>query len=418
MRVFDPMAAALLLALVVVGLGVAAADDGAQPKMQSARDLFNDQPKGLNEHLIAWKLIYAGESFGNLTGGLGEGAIYEGLAKLGVGVNLEKLAGWSDAAFYTNIIVPHGDSVTQRYTGDFNVVSNIDTSDGVRLYKLWLQKGLDDGRWSVRVGQIAADKECFVSDGASLYLNNAFGTFPTFSANIPGPIFPLSAPGVRIRWAPSDAFSVLTMAFSGDVGSATSNPHNTEWRFDGRRGALGLGEMVYQTNQAADATGLPGTYKFGGYYDSKSFPDQTGPGTHRGDYGLYGMGDQLLYREPLGPQDQPRGLGAFLRVGSAPQSDRNVVTIDCEAGLSYTGALRSRPLDITGIGFALTRFGDPYVRANHGTGHHEAIVELTHVVVVNEHVALQPDLQYIANPGGLGGLHDALAAGLRVTLSY
>ena len=31
---------------------------------------------------------------------------------------------------------PHGDSVTQKYTGDFNRVSNIDTTDGVRLYKL------------------------------------------------------------------------------------------------------------------------------------------------------------------------------------------------------------------------------------------------------------------------------------------
>jgi carbohydrate-selective porin OprB len=45
-------------------------------------------------------------------------------------------------------------------------------------------------------------------------------------------------------------------------------------------------------------------------------------------------------------------------------------------------------------------------------------VELTDLVVLNEHFALQPDVQYIADPGGLGKTRDALAAGLRLTLSY
>lgn len=109
------------------------------------------------------------------------------------------------------------------------MVSNIDTYDGVRLYKLWFQQLLDDGRWSLRIGQIAADKECFVSEGASLHLNNTFGTFPVVSANVPAPIFPLSSPGFRVRWAPGEAFSVMAMVFSGDVGTPASNPHNVTW---------------------------------------------------------------------------------------------------------------------------------------------------------------------------------------------
>ena len=44
------------------------------------------------------------------------------------------------------------------------------------------------------------------------------------------------------------------------------------------------------------------------------------------------------------------------------------------------------------------------MQANGGTGHHESIVEVTNLVVLNEHSSLQPDLQYIANPGGRGGL--------------
>lgn len=408
--------AALLLA-ALLSPSARAADPA--PKMQSARDLFSDQPKGLSEHIAAWKFIYTGETFGNLDGGLGQGAIYEGMAKFGVGVNLEKLIGWDDAAFYTNVIFPHGDSLTQKYTGDFNVVSNIDTYDSIRLYKLWVQKLLDGGKWSVRVGQIAADKECFVSDGASLYFNNVFGTFATFSSNIPGPIFPLSAPGARVRWAPNDDFSIIAMAFSGDVGSPAANQNNVDWQFRGRNGMLSLVEMAYKTNQSDDAKGLPGTFKLGGYYDSKSFADQLTSASHRGDYGLYAMADQLVYREPMANKDDdPRGLGAFVRAGLAPQSDRNIVTFDFETGLNYTGLLPSRAKDITGLGFAFTRMGDPYVRANDGTSHHETILELTHLVVLGDHFSLQPDVQYIMNPGGVGGIRNALAAGLRFTLSY
>ena len=396
-----------------------ATDDAAPPaKMQSAKDLFNDQPKGLSEQIAAWKFIYNGETFGNLSGGLRQGAIYEGMAKFGVGINLEKLIGWDDAAFYTNVILPHGDSLTQRYTGDFNVVSNIDTYDSLRLYKLWLQKVFDDGKWSIRVGQIAADKECFVSDNASLYFNNAFGTFPVFSANIPGPIFPLSAPGARVHWTPADEFSVTAMLFSGDVGNATTNPHNTDWQFHGRNGTLGLVEMAYKNNQADDAKGLPGTFKLGGFYDSKSFADPSNGDPHHGDYGMYAMADQLLYREPGADKEAPRGLGAFTRAGLAPQADRNVVTFDFEAGLNYTGLLPSRAQDITGLAFAFTHLSDSYVNASNGTRHHEALIELTHLLVLGDHFSMQPDFQYIVNPGGVGGTRNALVAGLRFTVNY
>lgn len=407
------------IALLCATAALSFADETAPPaKMQAAKDLFSDQPKGLSEQIAAWKFIYNGETFGNLSGGLRQGAIYEGMAKFGVGINLDKLLGWEGASFYSNVILPHGDSLTQKYTGDFNVVSNIDTFDSLRLYKLWLQQVFDDGKWSIRVGQIAADKECFVSDGASLYLNNAFGTFAVFSTNIPGPIFPLSAPGARVHWAPSDEFSLTAMLFSGDVGTATTNQHNTAWEFRGRSGTLSLVEMAYKTNQADDSKGLPGTFKLGGFYDSKSFAEEDKPLTKHGDYGFYAMADQVLYREAGNSKDEARGLSTFVRAGLAPNADRNVVTFDFETGLNYTGLLPSRAQDITGIGFAFTRLSDPYVRANEGTSHHEAIVELTHLVVLGDHFSLQPDIQYIVNPGGMGGLRNALAAGLRFTLNY
>ena len=401
--------------MLAVAASTAGADD-AWPL--SARELFSDQPKGLGEHMAAWKFVHTGEAFADVAGGLRQGAVFDGMAKLGVGFNLEKIAGWGGASIYVNTIFPHGESLSQNHTGDLGVVSNIDTYDGVRLYKLWFQQLLDDGRWSLRIGQIAADKECFVSEGASLYLNNAFGTFPVVSANLPAPIFPLSAPGFRVRWAPGEAFSVMAMVFSGDVGTAVSNPHNVTWRSDGRDGVFGVAEMAYRTHTAPDDHRLRGIFKLGVFADTKAFADLDGGPAHRGDGGVYAIADQWVYRERGGEGDGPRGLSVFVRAGTAHRSDRNLVTFDAETGIDYTGLVPSRGRDITGIALAYIRLGAAAVRAAGGGGNHEMVVELTHLFVVGDHLAIQPDLQYIVDPGGSGRIPDAVVAGLRLTLSF
>lgn len=418
MRLTDTISLRPWLIRIATTAALAAVAETAEVPSRPARELFSDQPKGLSEQIAAWKFIYLGETFGNVSGGLGQGAVYNGLAKLGVGLNLEKLTGWAGASLYANTILPHGASISQKYVGDLNGVSNLDTYDGARLYKLWFQQVLDEGRWSLRLGQIAADKECFVSEGAALFLNNAFGTFPIISANLPAPIFPLSAPGFRGRWAPDEAFSVTGMVFAGDVGTAVSNPHNTHWHFRGPDGLLGLLEVAYKTHPAAGDPSLPGTFKLGGFYDGKSFTDQASGSARHGNYGLYAIADQWLYRESSGDPGTPRGLSLFGRVAWAPQADRNVATFDGETGINYTGLFPSRSRDLTGVALALTHLGGSYVRAAGGVCDHELVLEATHLFVLGEHLALQPDLQYVVHPGGLGRVRDAVAAGLRLTLAY
>ena len=281
-------AAALAVAASTAGRGEGAAD--AQPL--SARELFSDPPKGLGEHMAAWKFVYTGESFADVAGGLRQGAVFDGMAKLGVGFNLEKIAGWSGASIDVNTIFPHDESLSQNHTGDLGVVSNIDTYDGVRLYKLWFQQLLDDGRWSLRTGQIATDKECFVSEGASLHLTNTLGTFPVVSANLPAPIFPLSSPGFRVRWEPGEAFSLMAMVFSGDAGTPVSNPHNVTWRYDRNDGVFGVAEMAYRTHTTPDDHRLRGVFKLGVFADTKAFDDLDGRPVHRGDGGVYANAEE------------------------------------------------------------------------------------------------------------------------------
>jgi carbohydrate-selective porin OprB len=130
----------------------------SQQPAQQPREIFPEQPRGMEEKIIAGKFVYAGETFANLSGGAKRGEVYEGLLKIGIGVNLEKLFGWNDAIVFANFLYPHGESFSQNYVRDLNVVSNIDAYDSVRLYELWYQQRFCDQRFSMRLleGRIAS----------------------------------------------------------------------------------------------------------------------------------------------------------------------------------------------------------------------------------------------------------------------
>ncbi len=94
--------------------------------------------------------ISIGEILSNLSGGIKEGTIYEGLLKLTLQLDLKKIAGWEGASIFASALYPHGNGLSKDYTGDFNILSNIDAYDSVRLFELWFQQKLFDGKMSVQ----------------------------------------------------------------------------------------------------------------------------------------------------------------------------------------------------------------------------------------------------------------------------
>lgn len=397
---------------IALSASLAAATQAEVPK---SREFFPDQPKGLCEHCTAWKVNYVGEVFGNLSGGQQQGAVYDGYLKIGLGINLEKI-GWKDTFFYANLLYPHGASLTQNYVGDLNTVSNIDAYDSARLFKCWVQKNFAENRFSLRVGLMAVDKEFFASEGAGLFLNSGFGAFPVIGQDLVAPIYPVSAPGVRLVWKANKALSFRAAVFSGDVGSQTTNQHNTRWNLHASNGVAAFLEAVGKVNATGD--GLPGTYKLGGFYDSKSFGDLRGGAPHHGNYGVYVIADQRVWREGSGDA-AAQGLGVFARFALAPQ-DRSFVAFDGEGGATYTGLLPGRDSDVLGLGVlyakvskdALDDAGTPW------PSHHETVIELSYQASINDWLTVQPDFQYIFNPGAVHGTRDAVVAGLRFSLSF
>jgi porin len=189
------------------------------------------------------------------------------------------------------------------------------------------------------VGQLAADQEFMITQYGGLFINSGFGwpTLPAVDLPAGGPAYPFATPGVRLRVLPNGRTTLLLGVFNGNPAAKGSvsdpqlrNPSGANLRF---QGTFVMAEAQYAVNQGEGATGLPATYKIGGWYNSNAFTDQffiasgvsaAGPGSvppplHHGDWSLYGIVDQLVYRPPGA---KGGGVGLFLRAMSAP-ANRN-----------------------------------------------------------------------------------------------
>ena len=387
---------------------VANAGDGMPPTSEKPAE---------SSKAIFFPISYTGEGLGNLSGGYKRGAIYEGLLNVGIQGDLERLVGWKGASFLVSGLYPHGSSLTDNYVHDFNAVSNIDAYDSTRLYEAWFQQELADGKVSIRLGQLLADSEFFVSDNGALFVNGAFGAIPLVSHNFDAPVFPMAAPGVRIRVSPSDSLSVQAGVFEGNVGDqAGNNKHGVNWNLT-EGGVMAIAEVAYKLNGEKGSTGLRGVYKVGAFYHSADFDDfENASRQHTGDFGAYFIVDQQLWRKP-GSEDQ--GLSGFLRIGGTP-ADRNTVPFYCDCGFNYKGLFQGRDQDIVGIGFSYTSLSSSKASDSDGsfTSHHETILEATYKVVIKDWLSIQPDFQYIFTPGGDRNAQNAVVAGIRFNLTY
>lgn len=364
---------------------------------------------------ISFPFSYTGEGLANLSGGYKRGAIAEGLLNAGVQGDLDKLLGWQGGSFLVSGIYAHGPSLTDNYVRDLNRVSNIDAYDSMRLYEAWVQQEFAEGAISLRVGQILADTEFFVSDAGALFLNGAFGAIPVVSLNFNTPAFPVAAPGARVRWTATPALSVQAAIFSGDAGDpATSNRHGLDWRLN--RGVLAITEVAYQVNAEKESQGLRGVYKLGAFFHGGEADERFPDASSRANGGGYFVADQQLWRKP---GSEAQGLSGFLRIGAAP-ADRNTVPLYFDTGFNYKGLLPGRDHDIAGIALSYTNLSG---NACDDAGippatHHETILEMTYKAVINDSFSVQPDFQYLFNPGGTGSAPDAVVIGLRCNLVF
>jgi porin len=301
------------------------------------------------------------------------------------------------------------------------------------------------------VGQLAADSEFAISEYGGLFLNGTFGWPGGLAANAATPAYAVATPGFRLRTDPLPQLYFQAAVFDGNPDSfrtdgSPMNNNGTHVNFNEEEGLFSVYELGYKLNQQEKDQGLPGTYKMGGWWHSDivgdprfdsakvalAFPLTGEAKAHDGIWGVYGIVDQMVWREPKQEGDQ--GLGLFYRVMGSP-GDRSTLEFYTDGGLNYKGLIPGRDDDLFGIGVAYGQMGGGFRGAqrdlnwaNALTGwasgpnprlpHDEMVIETTYQIQLTPWCYLQPDFQYIIHPGGSAQLPDAVVIGMRTGLVF
>jgi porin len=375
----------------------------------------------LSKYGISFTISETSEGLGNITGGAKQGFEYDGLTQLDLQLDTERAFDLHGGLFNISGLQLHGRDLSADNLYTLQTASGIEGDRSTRLWELWYQqKFLDEDRLDVKVGQQSLDQEFMVSLNAQLFVNTMFGWPLLPSEDLPGggPAYPLSTLGVRARYRPTDSITILAGVFNGSPDyNNTGDPQErnqsgTTFTLDG--GVLAIAEVQYQYPALGtmvyaddDSDALAGTYRLGVWYDSESFADQRFTAeSHHGDLGVYAVVDQMLWHAAVDPDN---ALSIFCRAMGSPQTDRNLIDFSLNVGLTLHDPIPHRDDDTFGIGMGYGQVSPPAsdadraIRATVNTHYpirsNETFLELTYQYQLTPWCQLQPDFQYVFNPG-------------------
>ena len=365
--------------------------------------------------LAEFAALYTADALANVHGGLEEGSAYLDYIELGIGFDAGRALGVDDLSVYASVFRRNQPTFSERYVGDAMIVSNIDSASPLRVFEAWLEWGFEvRGPASLRVGMYDLSSEFDVLESRALFLNSAYGIGHDLGqTGLNGPsIYPVTALGARIAWEPHDEWLVRLAVIDGVPGDPEERGRS-RLHLSSSEGALVVGEAKF---------GGPRLRAGAGYWRyTAAFPelwpaDPEAPATRNDNAGGYVMAEYAS-AAAQGP-DGPRWM-AFVRAGTA-EEHINVFDRFVSAGVTRRLAWPRGSGSHLGLAAAQSRVGGDYraMRAAEGlaTDSCEFGVELTWRVLLGRHLALQPDLQYVHNPGADPGIPDAWVVGLRVEL--
>jgi porin len=346
---------------------------------------------------------YTGDIFSNTSGGLQQGTRYLDNLDLVLTADFGGKPGTNSGTFHVHALYNNGGTFSEDLVGDLQVVSNIDAGEAWRIFEFWYEFGSDD--WSVKSGLYDLNSEFDVNETGSIFLNSSHGIGAELSqTGENGPsIFPVSSLSVRAAYqAESFALRAAVLdAVPGDPDDAASNAI----RLDSNDGYLAIAEVDIPVKASGRL--------WAGYWRYSAKLEQPfAPGPYLHNAGWYVGGEK---RFSIGS----RSAAGFIRYGQANER-LNALRDYTGLGVRIDGMFASRPDDQFGIAVASARAGDPYRYDASDRGIHlerrETTWELTYRMPFNEHLVLQPDIQFVQNPSMAAHLDNAWIVGLRVVI--
>jgi porin len=414
----------------------------SQPDFWHQQYLFGDwggERTALANQGVTFDFNNIGDMLTNVTGPEVKHVTYFGRFRLSTDIDFNKLSDFDGELFFSPIW-QYGQNLSGQYLGGVNTLtSSIAGTNSVRIDQFWYQQGFFHHKLLVKLGQVAAVNEFGATDFFDILFNDELGYAPNAIFNTKQPFSPAGKPGVVITGDLGDITPGLYV--KGGVFDAYSNPYHpdsngVDYVDDFDYGLAASFEVGYKEQN----TQYAGIYKLGTNLTPKGgyINPNTGQ-NYSGDYNIYFTAEKTVYHPmKLAPSttdpkdvksmrsggeelDTTRGLDLLFEFVGEP-GDRNPLQYEATFGGRYTGLFDSRPQDKIGFGLIYSDNGDAYSQAydnaNERTLGGEVTAELDYQYNPTPWLSIQPDVQYIIDPGGDYQRQDILVLGLRTIVHF
>lgn len=340
---------------------------------------------------IDFEWSYTAEVLGNVYGGLSRGTDYLDLLELSMAVEGDAFLPWQGGQFLVRVHGTHGGSISRR-VGDLQGLSNIEAPRGWRLFEAWFQQSLAAEKVSLLVGRYDVNSEFDSIESAQLFLNSSHGVGPEFGlSGLVGPsIFPFTTTAVRASYRPVSGIQIKGAFADGFAGML-------DWEGT-------ADDFLVATEIEVRSGRLPISFA-AGYWSYSPW------GMGRRGRGAYAY----VERDAIEIGDQGRELAFFARIG---QAAGRVSPVDSYLGFGMVWR-NLRPGGADELGIALALAGRAPLQDEFAASEvPEAVLELTYKWPLRPWLMIQPDFQWIFNPGALPGVSSSLVVGGRFEFAF
>ncbi len=345
------------------------------------------------------------------SGGRSGRAVYDQLIDVNATIDIEKMFKLPGASVFIDFMSFAGDKPS-AFIGDFQGTSNIEAPRHLdQIEELWWQQWLFDKHLRIKVGKVDANRE-FGFIGSEGEFANSGAALDTTNIGIPW--FPDPSMGVNVFVYPVDnwyiGFGFYDGAFQDGVHTGSRGP-STFFSDSRSDDFYYMGETGYTFDKLCCCQGA--RVAAGGWYHDGDFAKFDG-GTQSGTFGVYALFEATLWKRDPENADDCRGLACFCRYGYG-EGDVNPAEDNVAGGFKLTGTFETRDTDSAGVYVSYSDLSDEKAA---GFARDETVVDVYYRLNVTPWAHVQPELQFVFDPGGTGAVSDAVVGGLRVSIDF
>lgn len=406
----------------------------------------------IDEEGVEISATYTTNIAGNPVGGRQLSATYTDNFLFGVELSLEKLVGWKGATLTVSGLNRDGQSLSEIALGNQFTVQQIYGGQTAMFFGLALEQKLFDDRISLKMGRFATGDDFASSPIYWLYMNNGIDGNPqALPVNTQFSAYPWAVWAARLRVQPIKETYGMFGIYQVSNRVFDRAYHGLDWSIRSDDGVLLISQFGWTPeffkrevsaknvpdaegkavaepdgkssaksfNEPVVMKGLPGHYWFGVYYSPWEFAQFGTTETARNSYGFYWHADQMVFQEAPG-SDQ--GLTLWSAFVFSPQQNIAKLPFQVNGGLAYKGLIPARDNDQTMFGVVYGQFSDDYAAATEamGGGHpdYELVFEWGYRAQITKFLFMQPNIQWVINPGGAYNIPNALVLGLQAGVTF